>query len=235
MKKRPRMAHFKKQYFKLLLLTTKYSFSGFICSRVLHCCNGKIFVWKGANQFWSEKDYFEEPVAFAFSRFLCSAALQRRKRKSHFFSFCPLSVRETTAVHFREHFCTLFLQLFVSKEMDESMFFAFLVQLKRKKKKSFWSNVYCPYNHDVTWEILFLQSFIIIPTPTLLALAGVTNAHGTSPQPTACSLWTAKGCSQVNGKVTYLHAQGNTIVAYSLLNLGHWNHWISYSTNVNYV
>ena len=167
------------------------------------------------------KRLFRRTCCFCLFALFVQRCFTKEKKEKSFFSFCPLSVRETTAVHFREHFCTLFLQLFVSKEMDESMFFAFLVQLKRKKKKSFWSNVYCPYNHDVTWELLFLQSFIIIPTPTLLALAGVTNAHGTSPQPTACSLWTAKGCSQVNGKVTYLHAQGNTIVAYSLLNLGH--------------
>ena len=137
MKKRPRMAHFKKQYFKLLLLTTKYSFSGFICSRVLHCCNGKIFVWKGANQFWSEKDYFEEPVAFAFSRFLCSAALQRRKRKSHFFLFVPSQSGKRQRSIFESISVRFFCSFLSRKRCMNQCFLLFWYSWKEKRRKVF--------------------------------------------------------------------------------------------------
>ena len=44
----------------------------------------------------------------------------------------------------------------------------------------------------------YSKNFFIIPTPTLMAFTGFTNAHGPSPHPTACrsptcSLTTATG------------------------------------------
>ena len=53
---------------------------------------------------------------------------------------------------------------------------------------------------------LNLLPFFASPTPTLMAFTGVTNAHGPSPQPTACrspscSLTTATGSNHAQSKV----------------------------------
>ena len=49
--------------------------------------------------------------------------------------------------------------------------------------------------------VLHTATVFINPTPTLMAFTGVTNAHGPSPQLTACSLTTSIGSNQAYGKV----------------------------------
>ena len=56
-------------------------------------------------------------------------------------------------------------------------------------------------NFSANWATITVHFVFKMPTPTPMAFTGVTNAHGPSPKPTACSLMTGLGSNQAQRKV----------------------------------